>query len=103
MLVTCQSVRDAVLVGIPDEHLGERIYAFIHVHEHDDGGLSARSLRLFLQQNGMTTFKIPDQFVFVPSFPCTAVGKNNRRSLREQLLTQYQQHIAEAKGAEHEC
>lgn len=103
VLVTCPGVRDAVLVGIPDEHLGERICAFIHVHEHDDGGLSARSLRLFLQQNGMTTFKIPDQFVFVPSFPCTAVGKNNRRSLREQLLTQYQQHIAEAKGAEHEC
>lgn len=103
VLVTCQGVRDAVLVGIPDQHLGERICAFIHVHEHDDADLSARSLRLFLQNSGLTTFKIPDQFVFVPSFPCTAVGKNNRRRLREQLLVQYRQNITGLEGAEHEC
>lgn len=102
VLVTCQGVRDAVLVGIPDQHMGERICAFIHVHEHDDAAVSERALRLFLQDRGLTTFKIPDQFVFVPSFPCTAVGKNNRRRLREQLLEQYRQNITGVKGAEHE-
>lgn len=97
VLVTCEHVRDAVLAGIPDKVLGERICAFIFVHE-DEGraehGLSERFLRRFLQDAGVATFKIPDQFVLLTSLPVTAVGKNNRRKLRERLLAEYGRHVA---------
>lgn len=103
VLAACEGVRDAVLVGVPDRLLGERICAFIHVHEHDATPLGERALRQFLLGRGLTTFKVPDQFIFVDSFPSTAVGKNNRRRLREQLLEQYRQEVAGSEGAEHEC
>lgn len=102
MLVSCSGVRDAVLVGMPDKHLGERICAFVLVHEsRNENELNDRVLRRFLQNAGLTTFKIPDQFVFVTSFPGTAVGKNNRRKLREHLLEQYYRDRDTSGGEKH--
>lgn len=101
VLVAHREVRDAVLLGIPDKLLGEKICAFIFVHEHrDEEEVNDRALRRFLQSEGLSTFKIPDQFIFVTSFPSTAVGKNNRRKLREQLLQQYYRSVSVPAGVE---
>ena len=101
VLVAHKEVRDAVLLGIPDKLLGEKICAFIFVHEHrDEDEVNDRTLRRFLQSEGLSTFKIPDQFIFVTSFPSTAVGKNNRRKLREQLLQQYYRSVNVPEGVE---
>ena len=101
VLVTFKGVRDAILVGIDDSVLGERICAFIFVHENKDVDLNERTLRRFLQAEGITTFKIPDQFIFLTSFPSTAVGKNNRRELRALLLEQYRTSLNKTEGEEH--
>ncbi len=102
VLVTCKGIRDAVLIGVPDKILGELICAFILVYEQrDEADLNALSLRVYLQNKGLTAFKIPDQFIFVTSFPRTAVGKNNRKELSAQLLEQYYQYTSTLQGGEH--
>ncbi len=104
VLVTFKGVRDAVLIGVPDKALGERVCAFVFVHEQpDESKLDDRVLRNFLLHKGLATFKIPDQFKFVASIPSTAVGKNNRKELRARLLEQYYRDLENAERESHVC
>ena len=93
LLVTFKGVRDAVLTGVGDNILGERCCAFIFVHEKQSDYITERKLRNYLHKLGVASFKIPDQFIFVTTLPATAVGKNNRKKLRESLLKEYNSYI----------
>ncbi len=91
-------VFDAVVVSIPDEHLGERSCAFVipqtdnRSGEHGDsqsGKPRVIDLKNWVRGQGLAAFKVPDQIVFVDSFQTTAVGKISRRELRALLRQQY--------------
>lgn len=75
-------VFDAVVVSIPDAHLGERACAFI---QPKDGAPSAADIRKFMRGLDIAAFKIPDDIRFVEAFETTAVGKISRRHLRTTL------------------
>ncbi len=91
-LLAHESVFDAVVVSIPDEHLGERICAFV-ISQGEKPRVP--ELKAWIRNRGLAGFKIPDQIVFVDSFQTTAVGKISRRELRVQLRQQF---LEEKKG-----
>ncbi|WP_432488464.1 (2,3-dihydroxybenzoyl)adenylate synthase [Kineococcus sp. SYSU DK018] len=83
VLLTHPGVHDAALVGVPDEHLGERTCAF--VVPRPGANPSVRELRAHVRSAGLAEFKVPDRVEVVDAFPPTAVGKTSRRQLRTAL------------------
>jgi 2,3-dihydroxybenzoate-AMP ligase len=87
-LLAHASVRDAVVVGVPDETFGERVCAFV-IPRGD--APTPFSLRGFLRERGIAAFKIPDRWEIVSAFPWTGVGKVSRRDLRRAATAQLRQ------------
>lgn len=76
-------VKDAAVLGIPDEELGERICACIIAE-----GEAAHIPYIYqsLGEQKLASFKLPDQIVFVESFPYSNIGKVDKRKLRKRIL-----------------
>jgi long-chain acyl-CoA synthetase len=73
-------VMEAAVVGVPDEHSGEAVRAFVVTRE---GGASEEELRAWCREK-LTGYKIPRQIIFRDSLPKTNVGKILRRELRDE-------------------
>lgn len=86
-LLAHPAVRDVALVSMPDPYLGERICAFVIAR-----GERPRVLELsrFLRERGLAQYKIPDRVEFTEQFPKTAIGKVDKRALRQQLIQLFQ-------------
>jgi acyl-CoA synthetase (AMP-forming)/AMP-acid ligase II len=82
VVVSHPAVREAAVVGAPDERWGETVYAFIALVSGQS--VSPHELTLFLRDK-LATFKRPQHFIFVDVLPRTASGKILRRELREQF------------------
>lgn len=82
ILIAHPSVQDAAVVGMPDPVLGESIHAFI---VPSTSGLRPLTLKRFLRDQGIATFKMPDKITFVDRFPMTGVGKISKSELRKSL------------------
>ena len=76
------SVRHAVVVGEPDDRLGERVVAVV---EADDGFDLAECRRWFAGQ-GATKFTWPERVVVVDRIPTLPAGKPDREAVR-RLVT----------------
>jgi 2-furoate---CoA ligase len=75
-------VRDAAVIGEPDERWGERVVAFV---VPADPGLTAAALDEHCRQSAdLAHFKRPRRIVFVGEIPRTASGKILRRFLRDR-------------------
>ncbi|TKW68833.1 MAG: 2,3-dihydroxybenzoate-AMP ligase [Paracoccus denitrificans] len=74
---------DAVVISLPDPHLGEKSCAIVI----PDQGQTPRAadIRAFMRSREIAPFKVPDQIVFIDAFPTTGVGKISRKSLRSEL------------------
>ncbi|RYY79238.1 MAG: (2,3-dihydroxybenzoyl)adenylate synthase [Moraxellaceae bacterium] len=93
-------VLQAALVAMPDAALGEKSCAYIvwrnDIQNNKAETLSkasspvrrAMQLRQFLQDYGLATFKIPDRIEFIDQFPFTALGKIDKKILRQRLLNE---------------
>lgn len=81
VLLAHEDVADAAVVSIPDEHLGERSCAYVVARDAvpPKGSL----LRAHVRRAGLAAFKVPDKVVFVAALPRTAVGKVDKKALRE--------------------
>ncbi|WP_415043560.1 AMP-binding protein [Gordonia sp. (in: high G+C Gram-positive bacteria)] len=87
VLLTHPGVRDASVVGAPDERLGERIVAYVipATAAVDAGEVPDEfALRGFLREAGLARFKIPDDVLVVDEFPTTAVGKISKKDQRKE-------------------
>lgn len=82
ILLRHPAVKDAAVVGIHDDYLGEQCCAFIL---YDSSAPSAMELRQFLTHQGVASFKIPDRFNFTTAFNLTGVGKVSKKQLRAKL------------------
>ncbi len=78
------SVRQAAVVGMPDERLGQKVVAFV---EPASGDADAESLDAACLASGLARFKRPRAYVFVERIPRSAAGKLLRRLLREGAYT----------------
>ncbi|MDP3319368.1 MAG: AMP-binding protein [Bosea sp. (in: a-proteobacteria)] len=74
-------VLESAVVGLPDEHSGEAVTAFV---VRRDATLTADDLRAFCKES-LTGYKVPKQIFFRESLPKTNVGKVLRRALREEV------------------
>jgi cyclohexanecarboxylate-CoA ligase len=72
------SVREAVVVGFPDERLGERVCAFVVTAQPFDLSIC----RSWFEACGIAKFKWPERVVNVESLPVLASGKPDRTALR---------------------
>ncbi|MGW2520651.1 class I adenylate-forming enzyme family protein [Streptomyces sp. NPDC001617] len=72
------AVREAAVVGVPDEEWGERIAAFVVTH--DGAAVDAETLRAWVRTH-LRGSKTPDAVVFRDQLPYTPTGKLLRRRL----------------------
>ena len=89
------TVRESAVVGRPDPTLGEQVVAFIVPQKKWDAEL-AQQVREYAAQR-LTPHNVPVDFIAVDSLPHNAVGKVERRKLREQLRQQVSQGVLPAR------
>ena len=82
VLASHPGVLESAVIGLPDEHSGEAVTAFV---VRKDPTLSADALRAYCKEN-LTGYKVPRQIFFRESLPKTNVGKVLRRALREEVV-----------------
>ncbi len=82
VLVSHPGVLEAAVIGLPDEHSGEAVAAYVVAK---DPALTAEALRDFCRRN-LTAYKVPRRIEFRDSLPKTNVGKVLRRALRKDAL-----------------
>ncbi len=81
-LLAHPAVREAALVAIPDEVMGERACACVIPRGRPP---TLRELAQFLRGRGLAAYKVPDRLQILDSFPLTGVGKVSKSALRDAL------------------
>jgi long-chain acyl-CoA synthetase len=74
-----EAVREAAVVGVPDEYRGETVKAFVSLKPGES--VTEDSLIAFCKER-MAAYKYPRRIEFVEELPKTASGKILRRELR---------------------
>lgn len=82
LLLQHPNILNVALVSIPDDFLGEKSCAFIIARNP----IKSIELRRWVRNQGVATYKLPDQFEFISELPLTAVGKIDKKALREFAL-----------------
>jgi acyl-CoA synthetase (AMP-forming)/AMP-acid ligase II len=77
VLVAADGVREAAVVGVPDERLGEVPWAF--VARHGDGPSEADLVEWCRER--LTPYRVPVRIVFIDQLPRNDVGKVVKRDL----------------------
>ncbi len=80
-------IREAAVVAMPHERLGEGVCAYI-VAANDANGLDLESVARFADQAQLAKQKIPQHVVIVADLPRTASGKVRKDVLRRQITEQ---------------
>jgi len=83
-LLRCEGVRDAAVVGVPHERLGEDLYAFVVMR--DDQPLDADNIRSALS-GFIADYKVPRTYAAIDAIPRNVVGKTLKAALRERART----------------
>ena len=76
-----EAVREAAVVGVPDEYRGETVKAFVSLKPGAE--VDAETLIAFCKER-MAAYKYPRQIEFIDELPKTASGKVLRRELRDR-------------------
>ena len=79
LLSKAEDIAESVVVGVPDEQLGNRICAFILTK--NDKHVTYQEVVGFLRASGVAQYKLPDQVEIVTVWPLTSVGKIDKRAL----------------------
>lgn len=85
VLVAHPTIREAVAVGYPDDHLGERVCAFVV----SDAPFDLEQCRRWFSERGVARYKTPEQVVRVDVMPVLAAGKVDRATLRERAAANF--------------
>lgn len=76
-------IKEASVVGVPDEMYGHQACAFI-ITEEDD--LDLLTVNSFLKETGLADYKRLDSLYILEAFPLTNVGKVNKKKLTEMAI-----------------
>src|SRR5690606_35019269 len=83
VLYTHPAIREAAVVGVPDERLGEEIAAVIT--PEDGQSIDAQDLRAWLGER-LAAYKVPRIYEFVHALPKGATGKILKREIDRVTL-----------------
>lgn len=75
------AVRQSVAVGYPDDRLGERVGVAV-VLTAGTNGFDLAECRSWFRQQGVATFKTPEQVIVLDELPVLASGKPDRAAVR---------------------
>jgi acyl-CoA synthetase len=78
------AVKEAAVVGMPQERLGEVVCAYLIVRGKAEAP-TLMDLAAFLEQQGLARQKFPERLEYVDSFPRTPSGKVRKDILRSAL------------------
>ena len=78
------SVKEAAVIGVPDDYRGETVMAFISIKEEFKDKITPDELISFCKTK-MAAFKYPRIINIIDEVPKTPTGKFLRRQLREQF------------------
>jgi len=88
LLLACPGVKEAAVVAVPDQIMGEKICACIATD--DEQNVSLKSINDHLKnQKHIAIFKLPEYLMFVTTLPRNPVGKILKRDLREQARLKF--------------
>jgi non-ribosomal peptide synthetase component E (peptide arylation enzyme) len=76
-------VKEAAVVSMPHERLGEGVCAFVIAAGSEPP--SGNELSAFAEEQSLARQKIPERYEFVDDLPRTAAGKVRKDRLRKQL------------------
>jgi len=79
------AVKEASVIGIPDDYKGERVKAFITLR--DGATVKEPEIITFCKQH-LIPYKVPQQVEIRTELPMTAIGKILKRALREEDIGQ---------------
>lgn len=80
-------IAQVAVFGVPDEFYGERVMAWIQLHEGES--VSEDGLREYCKER-LAHFKIPEYISFVTEFPITVTGKLQKFKMREMAIVNLQ-------------
>ncbi|GAB3053235.1 class I adenylate-forming enzyme family protein [Virgibacillus ainsalahensis] len=83
-------ISETAVVGLPDEVLGEVVFAAVHLKS----GMQSdeEEMKDYITEH-MAKYKVPKGIVFVDAFPVTASGKIQKAKLKKQLQQKLEQNI----------
>ncbi|MBI3840423.1 MAG: long-chain fatty acid--CoA ligase [Thaumarchaeota archaeon] len=79
-------VKEAAVIGVPDEYRGESVKAFVVLKEGVPTEGAEAQLLAFCKER-LANYKAPRTYAFVQDLPKTLVGKVLRRQLKEQATS----------------
>ncbi|HWK34854.1 class I adenylate-forming enzyme family protein [Sphingomonas sp.] len=77
-------LREAAVVGIPDDRLGERMC--VAAVPAEGAAPTLPDIAGWLKDRGLAVFKLPEAMVVVDALPRNVMNKVSRRDLRDQVL-----------------
>jgi fatty-acyl-CoA synthase len=86
-----EGVLEAAVIGVPDEKWGERPQALVVRRAEYKGELTGDDLKAhltkYVDKGVITSWSVPDDYVFVDDLPKTSVGKIDKKVLRSRNAT----------------
>lgn len=79
-LIKHPCVQDVAVIGISDEHFGQRLKAFIVLDP--SSSMTAEELLTWLRPQ-VARFQLPKEIVFIDEMPYTSLGKLDKKQLRK--------------------
>ena len=96
MLVKHPKVLKAAVVGMPDPEMLEKACAYVVIEPGEEFGFS--DMKLFLQEQGIAPFKIPERLAVIDDMPLAGGIKVDKKQLREDIEARLRQEAIQGGG-----
>jgi acyl-coenzyme A synthetase/AMP-(fatty) acid ligase len=73
------AVKDAAVVGIPDDTLGQRVAGFVQLEKNAPSEIASEVLEMV--RSRLADYKVPERLQVVATIPRNALGKTDRAAL----------------------